>query len=645
MNKVLSRAFGKIMLAVLFLGISYSVEAKLPDGVIKFASSALLGGNLDEFPEGTTWYRINLDGYPLSAKYYVSITGGFGHAFSMDDDRYSQDDNDLWCVVEYQPGSGYYYLLNKKMGPKLFLTSYGTYQQVYPNMDKYDKNASCFYMDYFAPSDQDKQPTILIANYKNSSEFLGRMSYQSNATVKDFWLANTQHGITTGGGANAAYKDPKTHFHFFEVPVLTDKEKNQAEAYISSQKMVGGFPSENVKELEIAYKNYKDKPNNPETVEKLRIELKKLIEDKEHRIKFAPGYYRLRNADRRFNGKTGRVIYTDYEGKIKWGLSDSTKVDKFWEVKQVSGTSYTVQNPNTVTNITSATKGLQTSGNLTIEELSIDDYPGHFKLSGQGEVLHAAGHSTGEGKAGEVINYTYNSGDISFEYEKGGQKINIDQASVWYLEPITFINIPVKKRYSTFYFPFAVEVKLSGKLTQNGFYIYKPVKEYPYLVKVQAVPRESVLPAKVPAIFESEEVYQSGEAKTFSLPIKFGYTETMESIDGGIWQGTLVPSQQPEGIYIMKTGSQGSAFYRTTMAGKVPANKVFLKNTAAAAGAKDYLSFSVEDRNTTGIQSIGELSVAEEVGGQKYYDLTGRRVMNPRKGIYINAQGKKIIFK
>lgn len=643
MNKVLSRAFGRIMLAVLFLSISHIAKATLPAGVLKFASSELLGGKLTEFPKGTTWYKININGYPLSAKYYVNITGGFGHAFSMDDVRYNEDDNDLWCVVEYTPGSGFYYLLNKKLGPQMFLTSYGA-SQGYPYMDKYDKNASCFYMDYFEPSDKDKQPTILISNYKNSSSFLGRLSNEDNPTLKNYWFAHTQHNITWTG-KTAAYADAKTHFHFIEVPVLTDKEKNQAEAYISSQKMVGGFPSENVKELEIAYKNYKDKPNTPEVLEKLRIELKKLIEDKEHRIKFAPGYYRLRNADRRFNGKTGRVIYTDYEGKIKWGLSDSTQVDKFWEVRQVNGTSYTVQNPNTVTNITSATKGLQASGNLTIEELSAEDYPGHFKLSGQGEVLHAAGHSTGDGKAGEVINYTYSSGDISFEYENGGQKINIDQASVWYLEPITFINIPVKKRYSTFYFPFAVKVKLSDKLTQNGFYIYKPVKEYPYLVKVQAVPRESVLPAKVPAIFESEEVYQSGVAKTFSLPIEFDYTETMDPIDGGIWQGTLVPLQQPEGIYIMKTGSQGSAFYRTTMAGKVPANKVFLKNTAAAAGAKDYLFFSVEDRNTTGIQHIDEQNVADEVGEQKYYDLTGRRVMNPRKGIYINAQGKKIIFK
>lgn len=297
------------------------------------------------------------------------------------------------------------------MGPKLFLTSYGA-NQGYPYMDKYDASASCFYMDYFAPSDKDKQPTILISNYKNSSSFLGRLTNQDNTTLENFWLAHTKHNITYGGGKDAAYADAKTHFHFIEVPVLTDKEKNQAEAYISSQKMVGGFPSEYVKELEIAYKNYKDKPNTPEVIEKLRIELKKLIEDKEHRIKFAPGYYRLRNADRRFNGKTGRVIYTYYEGKIKWGLSDSTKVDKFWEVRQVNGTSYTVQNPNTVTNITSATKGLQTSGNLTIEELSIDDYPGHFKLSGQGEVLHAAGHSTEEGKAGEVINYTETSAKL-----------------------------------------------------------------------------------------------------------------------------------------------------------------------------------------------------------------------------------------
>lgn len=223
MNKVLSRAFGRIMLAVLFLGISYSVEAKLPAGVIKFASSELLGGKLDKFPEGTTWYKINIDGYPLSAKYYVNITGGFGHAFSMDDTRYNEDDNDLWCVVEYKPGSDSYYLLNKKLGPQMFLTSKGA-AQGYPYMDKYDANASAFFMDYFEPSEQDKQPAILVANYRYSSSFLGRLTNQDNTTLKNFWLAHTQHNITWTGKTKA-YADAKTHFHFIEVPVLTDKEK------------------------------------------------------------------------------------------------------------------------------------------------------------------------------------------------------------------------------------------------------------------------------------------------------------------------------------------------------------------------------------------------------------------------------------
>ena len=68
----------------------------------------------------------------------------------------------------------------------------------------------------------------------------------------------------------------------------------------------------------------------------------------------------------------------------------------------------------------------------------------------------------------------------------------------------------------------------------------------------------------------------------------------------------------------------------------MPARKVFLLLDGDTA-----LSLNMEiDDETTGLKSIdnGQLII------DNYYDLSGRRVMNPTKGLYI-VNGKKVIIK
>ena len=43
---------------------------------------------------------------------------------------------------------------------------------------------------------------------------------------------------------------------------------------------------------------------------------------------------------------------------------------------------------------------------------------------------------------------------------------------------------------------------------------------------------------------------------------------------------------------------------------------------------------------TTGIED----TVAEDAQAEEYYDLQGRRVKNPTKGIYVTKSGKKVLF-
>ena len=73
----------------------------------------------------------------------------------------------------------------------------------------------------------------------------------------------------------------------------------------------------------------------------------------------------------------------------------------------------------------------------------------------------------------------------------------------------------------------------------------------------------------------------------------------------------------------------------------IPGNKAFLVLTNAEAQAKSFV-LEFEDGSTTGIESIESSKNSPEDG--VYYDLQGRRVENPTRGVYI-VNGKKVVIK
>ena len=73
----------------------------------------------------------------------------------------------------------------------------------------------------------------------------------------------------------------------------------------------------------------------------------------------------------------------------------------------------------------------------------------------------------------------------------------------------------------------------------------------------------------------------------------------------------------------------------------IPGNKAFLVLTNAEAQAKGFV-LEFEDGSTTGIETIENSKHSTEDG--VYYDLQGRRVENPTRGVYI-VNGKKVVIK
>ena len=89
-------------------------------------------------------------------------------------------------------------------------------------------------------------------------------------------------------------------------------------------------------------------------------------------------------------------------------------------------------------------------------------------------------------------------------------------------------------------------------------------------------------------------------------------------------------SRNPIGFYKVKSNVTN-----------IPGNKAFLVLTNAEAQAKGFV-LEFEDGGTTGIETIENSKHSAE--DDVYYDLQGRRVENPTRGVYI-VNGKKVVIK
>lgn len=86
--------------------------------------------------------------------------------------------------------------------------------------------------------------------------------------------------------------------------------------------------------------------------------------------------------------------------------------------------------------------------------------------------------------------------------------------------------------------------------------------------------------------------------------------------------------------YILSNGA-----FHPTSGGTIKANKAYLQILSSAA--REMLSISFDDEETTGVAEVR--SQIEDVRGD-VYDLSGRRVAHPTKGLYI-TNGKKYVIR
>ena len=251
-----------------------------------------------------------------------------------------------------------------------------------------------------------------------------------------------------------------------------------------------------------------------------------------------------------------------------------------------------------------------------------------------------AGKVTGENKDWTISDINSSSLTISYpkDYETD-EYIQIDRITVYYKEPIINSEMvvaasPAELSYWTTFYSNACNYKAPEgtevyKVNLNGTKVTMTKIDDGIVNRCQGV----VLKSTTPNITMTKTDDKSSD----------------DYYGNSLWgTSSRITNPYPGDVYVLgNKESAGVAFYKLKSTGTIKANKAYLKVNSAKA--REFFTFDFDatstdvDNNATGVDSINAQDSEENVD-VKIYDLQGRRVANPGKGIYI-VNGKKVLMK
>lgn len=232
--------------------------------------------------------------------------------------------------------------------------------------------------------------------------------------------------------------------------------------------------------------------------------------------------------------------------------------------------------------------------------------------------------SEGEGKDKPLYPHNDNGDLLSYDFNGGVYADKL--ADAWTLEEVNDeasqpkITKQMTAQYATVAAPVALNIPADVKA-----YTVKVDGEVAKLTEITG----GVIPAGVAAVIEKTG---AGESYEFTFAPS-GSTANANDLQG-VYVETTIPAKN--NAYVLAKGTKGVGFYLLSETERVlGANKAYLSVPNDAAGVK---AFVLDLGDLTGINST------EVAGEEVYYDLQGRRVLKPVKGIYVTKSGKKVFF-
>ena len=157
-----------------------------------------------------------------------------------------------------------------------------------------------------------------------------------------------------------------------------------------------------------------------------------------------------------------------------------------------------------------------------------------------------------------------------------------------------------------------------------------------YIAKVNAAKTKVEL-TEVTKVAAGVPVILNGSATDYTLHYTTEATDNVSDNQLLVSDGTVKGNSST--IYALDNLNDVVGFYRVHDGVTIPAGKAYLVISDGSA-AREFIGFG-DDNDKTGIQTIDNGKLTND---NAYYDLQGRRVAQPTKGLYI-VNGKKVIIK
>lgn len=204
-------------------------------------------------------------------------------------------------------------------------------------------------------------------------------------------------------------------------------------------------------------------------------------------------------------------------------------------------------------------------------------------------------------------------------------------ATKWYVIPATTLDLPLNvvgdKTYATTYLPFGVTLPDDGSVKA-------------YIVTLAESEKATVSEvADIPANQGVVLVGQSASATKATLTLGTASADCTDNLLSGTNPRRTIEDSEKTNYYIFGNGGNGVGFYHPNST-TLKENRAFLPaSVVTVSGSVNGFKLDFGGVNT-GI----EAAIQADEANATYYDLSGRRVIRPAKGIYVK-NGRKVYVK
>lgn len=204
-----------------------------------------------------------------------------------------------------------------------------------------------------------------------------------------------------------------------------------------------------------------------------------------------------------------------------------------------------------------------------------------------------------------------------------------DAGNYWQFVKVTEVPLTIAANdYTTLCLPF--NVKLPENSTVKAYYASQAAGDVLKLTEITG----GIIPANQGVILQNTSETEAAINLTIT-------TDEATTLDGNRLEGVTAKREgyAVKSNYVLADGKKGIGFYKANFTA-ITANKAYLPvaNVQNAQGVMMAFSFGDE---VTGIDNVNAAAPA----AKKYYDLQGRRVLYPAKGIFVTEDGQKVLFK